>query len=73
MHELSALLSCSNKLSEKPKICLDLDMAAKHRFDYILQGVQCKQGLGQKKKLIVSQALPHLFQMPLICLFFRLE
>ena len=29
--------------------------------------------LGQNKKLIVSQALPHLFQMPLICLFFRLE
>ena len=25
--------------------------------------------LGQKKKLIVSQALPHLFQMPLISLF----
>ena len=28
--------------------------------------------LGQKK-LIVSKALPHLFQMPLICRFFRLE
>ena len=27
----------------------------------------------KKKKIIVSQALPHLFQMPLICLFFRLE
>ena len=24
-----------------------------------------------KKKLIVSQALPHLFQMPIICLFFQ--
>ena len=28
--------------------------------------------LAKKKKLNVSQALPHLFQMPLICLFFRL-
>ena len=27
----------------------------------------------KKKMLIVSQALHHLFQMPLICLFFRLE
>ena len=26
-----------------------------------------------KKKLIVSQALPHLFQMPLICLFSDLK
>ena len=29
--------------------------------------------LGPQKKLIVSQAFPHLFQMPLICLFFRIE